>query len=119
MISGILLGVIALLVANVVLALIVIGRRRPPNGWLLVILLTGTTGAAATGVFAAWDSLQTGQNPDTARWPEVALLFTGLAVLGTTVWFSARRSIGADTPSGNNEKGRHDEAVDLPASEQT
>ncbi|MDO5662399.1 MAG: hypothetical protein Q4G40_06870 [Brachybacterium sp.] len=69
------------LLANVVVALIVISRRPGHNRWLLGALLTGTTGAGVAAVLAALS----GDDGTGARMLDVALVLVALAAVSTTV----------------------------------
>lgn len=92
MIAILMLVALVVLVANVTVALVTIGRRAGGATWLLVILLTGTTGAAAMAVLVVWASVTEPSALWVMRWAEVGLLLTGVAVLGTAVWFQAWHS---------------------------
>ncbi|MCP3425721.1 hypothetical protein NBM05_06760 [Rothia sp. AR01] len=96
MLTVLLVATAALLAGNLVVVLLVVGRRRDA-GWVLAVLLTGTTGAALTAVLLALDAVP-------ARFLDVALVLTGLALVGTAAYAAARRSPRGST-AGPAEPG--------------
>lgn len=75
--------IFAVLMLNLVLAVVSCAHRGQADSWLLVVLLAGTTGAAAAAVLAVL-----AQNP---RFLDVAVVLTGTAALTAAVRASVRR----------------------------
>lgn len=75
MLDIVMISIVILLLFNLVMALIVVGRRTNGNGWLLGLLLTGTTGAALAAVMAALFA------EELSRFTDLSLVLMGLAAL--------------------------------------
>ena len=75
MLDIVMISIVILLLANLVMALVVLGRRTNGNGWLLALLLTGTTGAALAAVMAALFA------EELSRFADLSLVLMGLAAL--------------------------------------
>ncbi|WP_147103530.1 hypothetical protein [Nesterenkonia populi] len=78
MAEAVLTVVFAVLLLNLLAALLVCARRGMAGSWLLVILLAGTTGAALTGILAVLSD-------DGRRFLDVALVLTGTAAVTAAV----------------------------------
>ncbi len=83
------------LLSNLVIAMIVMGRRRG-NSWLLALLLTGTTGAAVAALVAVTVSDQP------ARFVDLSLVLMGLASLPVVMRMMLNRKTADPSQDGEH-----------------
>lgn len=79
MLDIIMISLMAVLLLNLVVVFVAMGRRPETNNWLLAILLTGTTGAALAAVLAGL----TGD--ESSRFVDLSLILVGLAAVPVVV----------------------------------
>lgn len=79
MLDIIMVSIIALLLINLVVVFIVLGRGSQGSSWLLAILLTGTTGAALAAVMAGLSGAES------SRFIDLSLILIGLAALPVVI----------------------------------
>lgn len=79
MLDIIMVSIIAMLLINLVVVFIVLGRGSQGSSWLLAILLTGTTGAALAAVMAGLSGAES------SRFIDLSLILIGLAALPVVI----------------------------------
>lgn len=84
------------LLLNLVIAMIVMGRRSRGDSWLLALLLTGTTGAAVAAMIAVTVSDQP------ARFVDLSLVLMGLASLPVVMRMMLNRQTAKTSQDGEH-----------------
>lgn len=79
MLDIVMTALLAVLIVNLLVIMVVMGRRAQTHSWLLAILLSGTTGAALAAILAGL--IPTPEN----RFVDLSLVLMGLAVLPVLV----------------------------------